>query len=65
MRLHEYIQKPHRRLQTGACLFIMTLFTKGLPVGFIPEQLFIAPVGDDMVNHCGRGEASYPLAFHT
>ena len=32
----------------------MAALAQGLPISLIPEQLWVAPVGNDMVNHgCG------------
>ena len=36
----------------------MAALAKGLPILFIPEQMLIAPVWDDVVNHrCRRNDA--------
>lgn len=35
---------------------VMTAFAKRLPVAFIPEQILVAPVRDDVVNHGGGRE---------
>jgi len=31
----------------------MAVFAQGLPVAFIPEEVFISTVGEDMVNNYG------------
>ena len=38
-------------LHSSSCFLIMAAFAKRLPVAFIPKQLHVAPVRDDMVNH--------------
>ena len=35
---------------------VVAAFAKRLPVAFIPEQLLVAPVRDDVVNHGGGRE---------
>ena len=37
----------------------MAVLAKGLPVVFIPEQLPIAAMGNDMIDHRGGGKLSY------
>ena len=42
----------------------MAVFAQGLPVAFIPEEVFISTVGEDMVNNCGRHEFAIALALY-
>lgn len=42
---------------------VMTARTQRLPVVFIPEQLFITPMRDDMVNHRRRCDFAVSHAF--
>ena len=44
---------------------VMTAFAKRLPVAFIPEQILVAPVRDDVVNHGGGREVAMLHAFST
>ena len=42
---------------------VVTMLAEGLPVGAIPEQLHVAVMGLDMINHCRLGDATMALAF--
>ena len=50
-------------LQPTARLSVMTGFTEWLPVGLVPEQLLIAAVGDDVVDHGGGRQAILAQTF--
>ena len=39
-----------------ACLQIVTMFAKSLPVVLIPEQVLVAAVWNNVVHHRRRGE---------
>ena len=49
------LSKPTERcinpLQTGSGLPVVAALAQGLPISLIPEQFWIAPVWDDMVDH--------------
>ena len=46
-------------------LMIMAAFAKRLPVAFVPKQLHVAPVRDDVVNHGGGREFALLHTFRT
>lgn len=41
----------------------MAALAEGLPVAFIPEEIFISTVREDMVNNCGRRELAVSLTL--
>ena len=49
--------------ESSPCLPVVTGLAKGLPVFFIPEQTLIAPVRNDMIDHCCRFRFSFPQAL--
>jgi len=42
----------------------MAVLAQGLPVTFIPEEIFISTVRKDMVNNCRRRELAVSLALY-
>ena len=52
-------ERPALRSQSAACLSVVTILTKRLPVLLIPEQFFITPVRYDMIDYCCRGDSVF------
>ena len=50
-------------LHSSSCFLIMAAFAKRLPVAFIPKQLPVAPMRDDVINHGGGRELALLHAF--
>ena len=44
---------------------VVAAFAKGLPVAFVPKQLLVAPVRDDVVNYGGGRELTMLHTFRT
>lgn len=47
------------------CFFIMAAFTKRLPIAFIPEQLLVSSVRNDMIHNRCFGQLSCLFTFST
>ena len=42
----------------------MAVFAECLPVFLVPEQILVAPVGDDVIHHRRRGESAFLPALN-
>ena len=55
--------KDPARLLEALLVRVMAVLAQRLPVGAIPEQLHVAVMGMDMIDHCRLGDATMALAF--
>jgi hypothetical protein len=42
----------------------MAVFAECLPIFLVPEQILVAPVGDDVIHHRRRGESAFLPALN-